>query len=799
MFFFIFFTSDLEVQRIALLDIRLLNCDRNPANILVHRKTHHTTATIHHHHRNRCDSDRMRSDSDEINGGGCSGSTITSSAATTIDQRTVGCEMCDLEEEEEEELSFTPNHSPADYMLVPIDHGYCLPPKLKLCQWDWAWFNYQQVSKPVHPTIRAYLKSLDIDELIAKIRPQVPLQEDCLFLIKISHHLLVDGIEAGLSLKDIAQIIARDDDDEPSKLELIISEAEENALRSVELHSMTRPSSNSSNYKNKTASDSRYSNSNGHGHSYSSREEVSRVNSTFVDNNFHHFENHNVSNNSVINISTQTASGDPSMTSSSTSTRALQQSLARLQRSIQRRTVSQMDMHLTGGDQDSGLDSDGSGADGRSRSNSNAGYVDDRNRMISTLLQREATDCHHSSLSNGFGRPTSASPGTDTLSHDTDGSDLPPLQLHTRDELDEHSSAQHEIDPRTVVKDDDQLEEGNTEGEDEVDTQKDRRADLLEGYPLMRQTSVIGALHQPTPLSQHHLKSNNSNSNMNRDKWSSFTARSDNNNSNLLYPYKSEYIDSCGQHLKYNEERTCEELMYGNSSNGNTSTVSSSLSSSRMGSRRSLNGVVSEKIGFVPNQPELLSDTEDRPYAECDDYGVGIDLGVGSTSVSDSPLGSPMYPYKRTPTEDTEYMSREGMSPDRYTSVSGRGSTVDLSEDGVSEDGFRSVKDKTVLKDNAEYCISSADTEGVKVNYSNNPHRAPALDKGNILRTASFAGFDSAALFDMGQTERRFSALKREKHRRLEMTNEFQYFRLKFALKAVRNLVAKCAKRHIHS
>eukprot|EP01041_Mallomonas_annulata_P011140 gene11140-23281_t len=213
------FFSDIEVQKIALLDIRLLNCDRNSANILVVRRCHdnddHNDSPITTQFPSPNPPEDKEDDNDLFSYSGG-----------------------DKEWNSEADFSCNSlqNYSNDDYILVPIDHGYCLPSKLKIFQWDWSWLDYNQVSKPIHPHIVQYMKSLDIEKIISELREQLPLSENSFFHIRIAHQLLLDGIDAGLTLKDIADIILREDEDEPSKLELLIMVAEDNALKTTELH-----------------------------------------------------------------------------------------------------------------------------------------------------------------------------------------------------------------------------------------------------------------------------------------------------------------------------------------------------------------------------------------------------------------------------------------------------------------------------------------------------------------------------------------------------------------------------------
>ena len=187
--------SDLEVQKVALLDLRLLNGDRNASNILaIHKKNHVQDGCT------CCNS--------------CTNSRLT-------------------EAKESHLLSDAGGES--EYELVPIDHGYCLPSRLLIHELDWAWFYYPQVNRPVHEVIKQYLRELDLDALLVSMLSHVSLPEESIFLAKISHQLVVDGVAAGLNLFEIATIVARVKDHIPSSLERAIEEAEENAYRTIEM------------------------------------------------------------------------------------------------------------------------------------------------------------------------------------------------------------------------------------------------------------------------------------------------------------------------------------------------------------------------------------------------------------------------------------------------------------------------------------------------------------------------------------------------------------------------------------
>ena len=228
--------SDFEVQKIALLDMRLLNSDRNASNILV-----------------------LDRDANFINGGSLRehkygrrydrSSSITSSEA---DWR--GSDFFELSEDDQSAYSDSDPDKPRSrrntrdltmrvsknrehYILVPIDHGYTLPTSLLINEYDWVWFHMSQVKRPVDPEIKEYILGLDFDTLAKKLQEQVAVTDESLFLLRLSHNLIVNGIKAGLTLHDIAKLIARVEDDVPSPLERTVAVAEENAHRAIEMRS----------------------------------------------------------------------------------------------------------------------------------------------------------------------------------------------------------------------------------------------------------------------------------------------------------------------------------------------------------------------------------------------------------------------------------------------------------------------------------------------------------------------------------------------------------------------------------
>merc|ERR1711871_44712 len=196
--------SDFEIQKIALLDLRILNCDRNSANILVRQKETRGQGRDYRSYSNLTDSDEE---------------------AAVAPGTSPEFMSFDLDHEHT-------NDSAVEWELIPIDHGYSMPSRLKVCDWDWVWFGLPAVKRPICPEIREYVKTLDIDKIIAEALEFTQLSEDCIYLLRCAHHFVVSGIENGLTLYEIASLMGRIIDDEvPSKFEMAFDMVEENAFR----------------------------------------------------------------------------------------------------------------------------------------------------------------------------------------------------------------------------------------------------------------------------------------------------------------------------------------------------------------------------------------------------------------------------------------------------------------------------------------------------------------------------------------------------------------------------------------
>ncbi|KAL7680446.1 putative phosphatidylinositol 3-/4-kinase, catalytic domain, Ubiquitin domain-containing protein [Plasmopara halstedii] len=147
-----------QVHKIVLLDMRLLNTDRNDANILVRKRR-------------------------------------------------------------------SPTKDHAEYELIPIDHGYCLPHFLEIGWCDWCWYNWPQLQIPLSSEDRAYVLSLSAQEDADRLAEQIPLRRACRRNMIIASMVVQRSIRADLKLFEIARFMCREDLDAPSTLEQLCIEA----------------------------------------------------------------------------------------------------------------------------------------------------------------------------------------------------------------------------------------------------------------------------------------------------------------------------------------------------------------------------------------------------------------------------------------------------------------------------------------------------------------------------------------------------------------------------------------------
>lgn len=114
-------------------------------------------------------------------------------------------------------------------VLIPIDHGYCLPESFEDCTFGWLY--WPQAGQPYSSETVDYIKSLDAEEDIALLKFygwNLPL----LFarILRISTMLLKKGVERGMTPFAIGNIMCRETLNKESVIEEIVQEALDSVL-----------------------------------------------------------------------------------------------------------------------------------------------------------------------------------------------------------------------------------------------------------------------------------------------------------------------------------------------------------------------------------------------------------------------------------------------------------------------------------------------------------------------------------------------------------------------------------------
>ncbi|ESQ39293.1 hypothetical protein EUTSA_v10001379mg [Eutrema salsugineum] len=114
-------------------------------------------------------------------------------------------------------------------VLVPIDHGYCLPESFEDCTFEWLY--WPQARKPYSPETLDYIRSLDAEEDIELLKFhgwKMPLETAR--TLRISTMLLKKGVERGLTAFEIGNIMCRETLSKKSLVEEMVEEAQEAVL-----------------------------------------------------------------------------------------------------------------------------------------------------------------------------------------------------------------------------------------------------------------------------------------------------------------------------------------------------------------------------------------------------------------------------------------------------------------------------------------------------------------------------------------------------------------------------------------
>ncbi|KAG5233721.1 phosphatidylinositol kinase [Salix suchowensis] len=114
-------------------------------------------------------------------------------------------------------------------VLIPIDHGYCLPTNFEDCTFDWLY--WPQAQQPYSPDTVKYIKALDAGQDIALLKFHGwDIPPEVARTLHISTMLLKKGVERGLTPFAIGSIMCRETLKKESVIEQIVQEARDVVL-----------------------------------------------------------------------------------------------------------------------------------------------------------------------------------------------------------------------------------------------------------------------------------------------------------------------------------------------------------------------------------------------------------------------------------------------------------------------------------------------------------------------------------------------------------------------------------------
>uniref|UniRef100_A0A0D9UYL6 1-phosphatidylinositol 4-kinase n=1 Tax=Leersia perrieri TaxID=77586 RepID=A0A0D9UYL6_9ORYZ len=110
-------------------------------------------------------------------------------------------------------------------VLIPIDHGYCLPESFEDCTFEWLY--WPQARQPFNIETLNCIKSLDEEEDIKLLKLHGrELSPKCVRVFRVSTMMLKKGAARGLTPYEIGNILCRENITIKSKIEEIVEEAE---------------------------------------------------------------------------------------------------------------------------------------------------------------------------------------------------------------------------------------------------------------------------------------------------------------------------------------------------------------------------------------------------------------------------------------------------------------------------------------------------------------------------------------------------------------------------------------------
>lgn len=100
------------------------------------------------------------------------------------------------------------------YKMVPIDHSLSIPSQPSLDPSEVYWYYVSAVNRPMCPEIVEYIKNIDIEADIQRLRSCLNLRKHCLVTLRVLHYILRRAVDYNLTLYNVATFLSSYVDEE---------------------------------------------------------------------------------------------------------------------------------------------------------------------------------------------------------------------------------------------------------------------------------------------------------------------------------------------------------------------------------------------------------------------------------------------------------------------------------------------------------------------------------------------------------------------------------------------------------
>eukprot|EP01116_Phalansterium_solitarium_P019153 TRINITY_DN5264_c0_g1_i1.p1 TRINITY_DN5264_c0_g1~~TRINITY_DN5264_c0_g1_i1.p1 ORF type:complete len:394 (+),score=144.41 TRINITY_DN5264_c0_g1_i1:257-1438(+) len=121
-----------------------------------------------------------------------------------------------------------PSRQKSSAVLIPIDHGFCLPSTLDEAMF--VWLDWPQVTSKMEPEVKSYIAKLDVEQDTRLLQEKFPgsFGDEHFRVMRLTAMLLKKGAALDLTLGELGSIVCRLDYSMPSVLEEFVDKVKLN-------------------------------------------------------------------------------------------------------------------------------------------------------------------------------------------------------------------------------------------------------------------------------------------------------------------------------------------------------------------------------------------------------------------------------------------------------------------------------------------------------------------------------------------------------------------------------------------